>query len=626
MKDDAEFSSSVLAGRYKRLQQFIWLAQFVIAMVITSNYFAGVDVAETPILITAFIINFVSLACLYSKQFTLSSAILLLNGAFVITSLMFINNGLRDSAIVGLPGILVFAAIVGSSRLFYFVFAYVICFVIGLGYYDLELGHMREMAPINWSVVADIVVILLVIGLTVKQLVNELKRMTNRLTYEHQQATQSKEEIQRIAHHDALTGLPNRYLAQDRFQQSLAHVSRSGELVGLLFIDLDHFKPVNDNLGHDIGDMVLIEVAKRITAVVRKRDSVCRIGGDEFVVIIEANNSQSSVGDVATKILETLREPFYVSSHRIEISASIGVALAPNDGVEFEELSKKADLAMYKSKALGRDACSFFDEELNQELALKGQLVEQLRTAIVNKTLDLYFQPVIDLTRQKLISVEALVRWNNGVNLWIEPAVFIPLAEENGMIHEIGHRVLKESCIQCATWRKNGYPNLTVSVNLSAHQLRDNQLATNVLEILNITALPPQALTLEIKESALKSKHNQVAKQVNALKKLGVSICIDDYGYGHSNLIELYHMAVDSIKLDRRLVNEMEHNRDQQKLLDGLLSFAQYIGIDVIAKGIESESFLTRLKNKQCQFGQGFELCEPLSLDDLTLYLERNYR
>ena len=208
--------------------------------------------------------------------------------------------------------------------------------------------------------VADIVVILLVIGFTVKQLVNELKKKTNELTFEHQQATENHKEIQHIAHHDALTGLPNRYLAEDRFQQSLAHVSRSGEVVGLLFIDLDHFKPVNDNLGHDIGDLLLKEVANRISAVVRKRDSVCRIGGDEFVVIIEANNQQSSIGDIANKILETLKTSFFILSHRIDISASIGVALAPNDGVDFEELSKKADLAMYKSKALGRNACSFF--------------------------------------------------------------------------------------------------------------------------------------------------------------------------------------------------------------------------------------------------------------------------
>ncbi len=625
MKDDAEFSSSVLAGRYQRLKQFIWLAQFVIAMVITSNYFAGVDVAETPILMSAFAINFISLAFLYFKRFTVSSAILLLNGAFVITSLMYINNGLRDSAVVALPGILVFSAIVGSSRLFYCVLIYVICFVIGLGYYDIELGNNRNVAPVNWSVVADIVVILLVIGFTVKQLVNELKRKTNELTFEHKQATESQKEIQHLAHHDALTGLPNRYLAEDRFQQSLAHVTRSGELVGLLFIDLDHFKPVNDNLGHDIGDLLLKEVASRISTVVRKRDSVCRIGGDEFVVIIEANNEQSSIGDIANKILETLKSPFFILSHKIEISASIGVALSPNDGVEFDELSKKADLAMYKSKALGRNACSFFDEELNQELAIKGQLVEQLRNTIVKKSLDLYYQPVLNLDKNEIVGVEALVRWNNGVNLWIDPDVFIPLAEDNGMIQEIGKRVLKETCIQCMNWRNRGYANLTVSVNVSAYQLRDNSLESMVLETLNITGLPPEALTLEIKESALLSKHNQVEQQVKSMQKFGVNICIDDYGYGHSNLVDLYHMGVKSIKLDRKLINAMEDNRHEQKILDGLLSYAKHIGIDVIAKGVQSDSLLTTLVDKKCQYGQGFELCEPLPLDDFSVYLERSY-
>lgn len=626
MKDESELSSSVLAGRYKRLQQFIWLAQFVIMMVIASNYVAGVDVLETPILLAAFVINFVSLTCLYLKKFTLSSAILLVNCAFVLTALMSVNNGLRDSAVIGLPGLVVFAAIVGSSRLFYCILLYLVCFVIGIGYYDIEMGHPRNIAPINWSVVADIIVILLVIGFAIKQLVNELKKQTNRLTYESQQASKSHKEIELIAHHDALTGLPNRYLAEDRFQQSLAHVTRSGEVVGLLFIDLDHFKPVNDNLGHDIGDALLREVAQRISDVVRKRDSVCRIGGDEFVVIIEANNHQSAVGDIANKILETVNLPFYISSHRIDISASIGVALSPNDGEDFDDLSKKADLAMYKSKALGRNACSFFDEELNQELALKSKLIEQLREAIFKKSLDLNFQPVIDLKRDKVVANEALVRWNNGVELWVSPEVFIPLAEDNGMIYEIGKRVLKEACLQCAVWRKSGYGNLSVSVNISNHQLRDNQLETVVLESLTQANLPPEALTLEIKESALMSKHNQVGRQIKSMRKLGVKFCIDDYGLGHSNLVELYDLGIDQIKLDRHLLKDIEDNRYQQKLLDGLLAFATHLSIEVIAKGIENEAFIETLRKKSCPFGQGFLLGEPMSPSELDIYLERAYQ
>ena len=266
---------------------------------------------------------------------------------------------------------------------------------------------------------------------------------------------------------------------------------------------------------------------------------------------------------------------------------------------------------------------AFFDEELNQELAIKGQLVEQLREAIVKKSLDLYFQLVLDLAKNKISSVEALVRWNNGVNLWIDPAVFIPLAEDNGMINEIGRRVLKESWGQCMKWRKAGYADLTVSVNISARQLRDNSLEKMVLDTLNSTGLPAEALTLEIKESALLSKHNQVEQQVKAMQKFGVNICIDDYGFGHSNLVDLFHMGIKTIKLDRRLTNEMEHNRYEQKLLDGLLIYAKSIGINVIAKGIQSESFLDVLVKKKCGYGQGFELCEPLEVEDFSLYLPK---
>ena len=625
MKEDVELSSSVLAGRFKRIKQFIWLAQLVIVIVIASNYFAGVDYQEMSILVAAFVINLGSLVLLHWQKYTLSASILLLNGTFVITSLMFINNGLRDSAIIALPGILVIAAVVGSSRLFYWLLGYLVLFIFGLGYYDIEYNSQRVIAPMNWSVVADIIVLMLVTGFALKQLVNELKKVTNKLTFESQQAQENHKEIEYLAHHDALTGLPNRNLAQDRFQQSLAHVTRTDEAVALLFIDLDDFKPVNDNLGHDIGDLVLKEVAVRLTGAVRKQDSICRIGGDEFVIILESCDHQNAIAEIANKILESVRKPYHIHAHQIQISASIGVSLAPHDGVDFDELSKKADLAMYKSKASGRNSCSFFDEDLNQELIQKNKLIDHLRNALVKRSLELHFQPVYDLMRDQILSVEALLRCRYTDDEYIDPDVFIPLAEESGMINEIGKRVLTESCRQCMELRRNGYPLLTVSVNISSHQLRDNSLEQTVLNCLRETGLPAHALTLEIKESALQSKFHKVADQVATLRNFGVKICIDDYGFGHSNLTDLHNLGVESVKLDRRLLVDMVNDPYQQKMLAAILSALTHMGISVVAKGVMDERFMAVLTHKHCPQGQGFHLAPPVSMEDLKVLLQRTY-
>ena len=433
---------------------------------------------------------------------------------------------------------------------------------------------------------------------------------------------ENEARIEHLAYHDALTGLPNRFALQARLAQSLADARRNGTQVALMFIDLDHFKTINDSLGHDIGDQLLMTVARRISATLRESDTVARLGGDEFVIVVPGVGSPEDAARVAEKVIEHVGEPLALAGHKLHTSPSIGIGIFPTDGHNAETLMKNADIAMYYAKQHGRNAYRFFTADMNAVATERLMLETQLRAALDRGQISLVYQPQIHLATGIIVGVEALARWNHPERGLVMPETFIPVAEETGLIIPLGAWVIEEACRQAAAWRSAGMPPLRMSVNLSPQQFRDHALARHVGEILERTGLPADSLELELTESAMMRDTEHVIETLRALRDLGVHIAVDDFGAGYSSLAYLKRLPIDRLKIDRSFVADMEQNANGVAIANGIVALATTLGLSVTAEGIETPTQLEILRSFDCTDGQGFLFSRPLPPDELGTYLQ----
>ncbi|MCU1345292.1 MAG: sensor diguanylate cyclase [Acidimicrobiia bacterium] len=422
-------------------------------------------------------------------------------------------------------------------------------------------------------------------------------------------------ELRHLALHDPLTSLPNRTLINDRAEHLLARCQRNHERCAALFIDLDGFKDINDTLGHEAGDLLLQAVAGRLRRVLRQSDTVGRLGGDEFVVLLDGDALAPGPEVVADKILEVLREPFRVTSADVTfpITASIGIAVA-YDGTA-STLLRDADVALYQAKAAGRDCYVIFRPEMQQAAVDRLALGAELRSAIEAQQFYLEYQPTFDVETQQLQGVEALVRWDHPVRGTIPPLDFIPLAEETGLIIELGTWIMREACNQMAQWHSRGY-DLRLSVNVASRQLDRADFVQTVAAALNESGLSAERLVLEITESTLMRDADAVAGRLHELKSLGVRIAIDDFGTGYSSLSYLRQFPVDSIKIDRSFLSDLGYSAEAQALVRSLIQLGKNLGLETLAEGIEEHSQMDYLRAEQCDTGQGFLYARPLSVAD----------
>ena len=431
-----------------------------------------------------------------------------------------------------------------------------------------------------------------------------------------QDVTERKRMERRIvemATHDALTGLPNRHLLQDRIAQALAHGRRSGEQAAVLFIDLDHFKVINDSLGHDVGDSLLQEVAARLTATMRSEDTAVRQGGDEFIVLLPNLASALDAEAVAQKILDELTQPYHIHEKELHIGASIGIALFPDDGKDVEALLKNSDIAMYHAKESGRNNYQFFSPEMNKLAKERHSLGVDLRHALARNELLLYFQPVVDMPSGKLTSMEVLLRWQHPEQGLILPSRFIPLAEESGLIVPIGEWVLQQSCLQIRAWQEQGYDVPKLAVNLSARQFRHKTLVANVARILAETGVEGHCLTLEITESELVENVEKTIVALQQLNALGLEIAVDDFGTGYSSLSYLKRYPVNTLKIDRSFVRDIATDPNDAAIIAAIIAMARSLKMKVIAEGVETEEQLAFLTQQGCSRYQGYYFSQPLS-------------
>ena len=431
--------------------------------------------------------------------------------------------------------------------------------------------------------------------------------------------TERKEKDKKIiyqAHYDMLTSLPNRFLAMDRLEQMLRNASRQKTIAAVLFIDLDGFKKVNDMLGHEMGDKALIEAAIRLKNALREQDTVGRLGGDEFIVLLSNLKQQLDIRFVAENILEVFRDPFNIDGHELILTASIGIACYPDDSQYAVELLRNADIAMYESKQAGRNTYHFFSEELNTGIQRRLEIEEQLHHALEKDEFVLVYQPIVDIQTMEVSGAEVLIRWQNSKLGQITPDEFIPITEQTGIITKIGQFILNKAIAQTGLWQKSYQKELKISVNVSPRQLHEQSLLDDIHRYLDNYEVAGHCLQLELTEGVLMSQNTAIIQTLALMRNSRIHIAMDDFGTGYSSLSYLRNYPFDSLKIDRTFIRDIHQDRNDKALVNATLSMSHALGVKVVAEGIETVEQLKFLQKAGCEYGQGYYFSKPISAEE----------
>ncbi len=449
---------------------------------------------------------------------------------------------------------------------------------------------------------------------------DELARANAGLEAEIEERRRADERIVHMAHHDALTGLPNRALLADRVRQAIARANRSGGKLALLFLDLDRFKNINDSLGHAVGDQLLTAVAARLTASRREVDTVARLGGDEFIISLPDIGGASDAASVAQRILADLAGPFAIAGHDLHADASIGIAIYPGDGDTAETLVRNADTAMYHAKESGRANYQFFGAQMTERVRRRLSTETNLRGALERGEFMLHYQPLVDLAAARIVGAEALVRWPQPDNRLVSPSEFIPVAEDTGLIVALGEWVLREACARAHGWQSL-HPGLRIAVNLSARQFRQRDLADMIERVLNETRLAPDLLELELTEGMLMQHAQETVNILGRLDEIGVGLAIDDFGTGYSSLSYLKRFPIHALKIDRSFVRDIGTDPNDAAIVTAIVAMARSLDLGVTAEGVETHEQAAFLRSLACANAQGYYFGRPMPAAEFSARL-----
>ena len=550
---------------------------------------------------------------------------LLLVVTAALSAIMWRSDGLKDSALLGFPVVLVGAAQLLKPRHFVGLVGAMLAVVLVLGLGTLQAWRPTLVAGTDMDRITDTVTIIAMAGYLIWLLTNDMQKSLARLGLQIATLHASEKNLTFLAQHDGLTALPNRVLGSELIDKAMASSARHNTQVALLFVDLDNFKDINDSLGHSAGDQFLQEVAARLLASVRTSDVVCRQGGDEFLIGLTDMPDSDGISQVADTILKKIQMPFVLRDIEIFPSCSIGIATYPRDGETFETLLKHADLAMYQAKEAGRNAYRFFDDIINTSIRENLHLVSSMRTALAQKEFVLHYQPVIDLGTGALVGAEALVRWQSPTLGLISPALFIPTAEKSGLIVELGQWVLEEACRQTRLWHDRGAPHMTIAVNLSPVQFRRGGVEEMVERALHSSGLQPHRLELEVTESTLVQDTEKFIQSLERIKALGVHISIDDFGTGYSNLAYLQRFAVDKLKIDQSFVKRLLNGPQDTAIVNAIIQIAKSLNLTTNAEGVEDHATRAQLAMMGCDLAQGYLFSKPLPADQFAGFMQAHY-
>ena len=436
-------------------------------------------------------------------------------------------------------------------------------------------------------------------------------------------ARENEQRLEHLAFYDPLTNLPNRVLFNDRLQQAITRAARNKSMAAIMFLDLDRFKAINDTLGHKAGDELLIEVSRRLAKCIRGSDTVARLGGDEFTVILPDVSDVHHVSAVAQKIIEAVAVPCTLEGQEVFVTTSVGISVFPHGGESVESLTRSADIAMYQAKSQGRNNFQFFRDATRAESTALFALENHLRRALERNELNVHYQPQVDIETGRITGMEALLRWQHPKEGDIPPGKFIPLAEETGLIHAIGEWVLRQACAQNKAWQDAGFAPMRMAVNLSARQLKQKNLAEKVAEILDDTGLDANWLELELTESVVMQNAEEAVGLLNQLKSIGVWLSIDDFGTGYSSLSYLKRFPIDTVKIDKSFIHDVDTNEDDAAISQAIIALANSLRLKVIAEGVETGEQLHFLREHQCCDAQGYFFSRPLPPSAITALMNK---
>jgi diguanylate cyclase len=535
--------------------------------------------------------------------------------------LMWIAEGPRDEVMLALPPILTFSILTGSLPVFYVLLAIIVINVLLLGYLN-ELGVVVNIISTNNLGSAFLIVTLLLItSFAIWLISRDLLNALLSLEKENKQVIQSQHEIEKLVHFDSLTGLANRVLAKLRFEYAIKLMQRNSKKLCLMFIDLDNFKYINDTLGHRIGDQYLAELAHNLAAIRRKSDVVCRLGGDEFLIILVDIEDHETAMSLAEQVLNIVKKPITIDGSDISSTCSIGLSMAPDDGIDFDDLCQKADMAMYQSKKKGKNEVALFTEELKKSQASSLSLIADMRQAIELNQFELYYQPQIALSDNSIVAAEALIRWNHPKLGQVSPVVFIPLAESSGQIIEIGQWVICEVLKQVKKWRISIDSNFRIAINISPLQFKRGTLCSFLSDNLQKFNLPGDCIDIEFTESLLIDNPLAVMNELESLKAAGSLLSIDDFGTGYSSLSYIQKLDIDSLKIDRSFISQMATNEKSLSIVKAIIQMSKGLNLNTIAEGIENPQTLHLLQEMGCEMAQGYHWSKPLPVAEFESFI-----
>jgi diguanylate cyclase (GGDEF)-like protein len=496
--------------------------------------------------------------------------------------------------------------------------------LFGAAVLSYVVAHIFDLAPKLFQLGIDYAewelddIIFVVVVMSIALTVYALRRYRD-LSREIKSRIAAETEARNLARHDPLTGLPNRRFFEEKLEQCL-NAATATHQAAVLMLDLDGFKVVNDTHGHAVGDKALSEFARRVSLIVRADAFLARVGGDEFTIIMPNIGSLDDPTNLARRIAAAVAEPFVIENVTAEFGVGIGIAIAPNDGVHADELVRRADRALYRAKAAGRSSVRFFEPEMDMHVERRIQIERELRLAIVSDGIVPHYQPLVSLNGNRVIGFEALARWENGDLGFIAPDVFIPIAEETGLINALGDRLFRRACVDAVAWP----PGLVLAFNVSPVQLRDPTLGLRLLSILAQTGFSPRRLEIEITESALVENIGVAQIVIDQLREGGVRIALDDFGTGYATLSQLLSFHLDKIKIDRSFVSRLDKSEDSQVIVRAILGLAKGFGLTTTAEGVEDAGQLAYLKANGCTEGQGYLFSRAIPAADITALLSRS--
>ena len=599
----------------KRLVQILRATQIALLLVALLSLAQGLYRDALAIIASGLLLFSVDWAAHRQRQ-VLGSWILLGILSLMLITLAWNGGGIRGSVPLAFSGILLYAALLGDRRQLLLFVAVAMATCLGIAYLNQAGLHVNLIPPTTLATGAVAAVVLAAIGFSASLLAEDYRQALAELERENQLVRNAKNHIEHLAMHDPLTNLPNRNMAQANFKHIYAQCRQGQQTLGIIYIDLDNLKPINDSLGHQAGDQILIEVAQRLRHYAQEEQRVCRYGGDEFILFLPGIHTADDASRASMEILQLISHTYTYRNIDIFCTGSIGIALAPQDGEDLDTLIKKADIAMYHSKDSGRNSFRFFNASISQNMLEHLGLISGMRKGLIDNQFSLHYQPKIDLHSNQICGFEALLRWQHPEQGYISPATFIPLAESSGLIIQLGEWVINEACRQAKLWLDRDILDFTLAINISSIQFKRGNIDNLLLNALASSGLPPQYLELELTESLLIEDSERLATTLTGLRNEGVHLSIDDFGTGYSNLGYLKKFEVEALKIDQSFVRKMDDHSGDAAIVRAIIQMASSLGLKTIAEGVEDASTAALLRNLGCTQAQGYHWARPMPAEE----------